>query len=213
MNKEEKLMNDLCDKYGTDKGTNKEQLGIGPIMHNYTKVYAELFYKFKDADINLFECGLGTNNVNIPSNMGADGKPGASLRLWRDYFLNAKIYGADIDGDILFQEERIFTGQMDQLDNESINNYFEKFDNFIPTIVIDDGLHEYEAAVSLYNNVFKRLRDDGVYIIEDVDPEMLDKLNLYFLNQPDVDIDVRQYIDGNTRIDNTLFIVRKKVKD
>lgn len=206
-------MNDLCDKYGTDKGTNKEHIGIGPMMHNYTKVYAELFYKFKDADINIFECGLGTNNVNIPSNMGADGKPGASLRLWRDYFTNAHIYGADIDGDIVFQEERISTGQMDQLSDDSINNYFAKFDNFVPTIAIDDGLHEYESAVSLYNNVFKRLTDDGIYIIEDVYPEMLEKLKTYFLNQPDVIIDIREYIDGNTRIDNTLVILRKKAKN
>ena len=29
--------------------------------------------------------------------MSEDGKPGASLRVWKEYFSNAEIYGADID--------------------------------------------------------------------------------------------------------------------
>ena len=48
------------------------------------------------------------------------GKPGASLRVWRDYFPNAIIYGADIDKDILFAEERIKTFYIDQLDPVAI---------------------------------------------------------------------------------------------
>ena len=39
----------------------------------------------------MFECGLGTNNPNLKSNMTENGIPGASLRVWRDYFFNAKI--------------------------------------------------------------------------------------------------------------------------
>ena len=35
-------------------------------------------------------------------NMTASGKPGASLRVWRDYFNNAQVIGADIDKRILF---------------------------------------------------------------------------------------------------------------
>ena len=41
--------------------------------------------------------------------MNINGKPGASLRAWRDYFENALIYGADIDKNILFKENRINT--------------------------------------------------------------------------------------------------------
>ena len=55
-------------------------------------------------NLNIFEVGLGTNNVDVPSNMGKDGKPGASLRAWRDYFPNA-----DIDTRILFKEDKIQT--------------------------------------------------------------------------------------------------------
>ena len=41
--------------------------------------------------------------------MTLSGSPGASLRVWKDFFSNAKIYGSDIDKDILFNEDRIFT--------------------------------------------------------------------------------------------------------
>ena len=50
---------------------------------------------------------MGTNDTNVLSNMGPEGKPLASLRAWRDYFQNANIYGADIDKNILKDEDRI----------------------------------------------------------------------------------------------------------
>ena len=62
--------------------------------HNYTLLYTELFKKFKPKRI--FELGLGSNNINIPSNMGSEGRPGASLYGWSEYFPDAKVYGADI---------------------------------------------------------------------------------------------------------------------
>jgi hypothetical protein len=75
----------------------------------------------------IFECGLGTNNPNLASNMTDTGMPGASLRVWRDYFRNAKIYGGDIDKEILFEEDRIKTFYVDQLDTSSINSYVEEY--------------------------------------------------------------------------------------
>ena len=40
--------------------------------------------------------------------------PGASLRAWRDYFVKADIYGADIDKKILFNENKIKNFYVDQ---------------------------------------------------------------------------------------------------
>ena len=51
--------------------------------------------------------------------MSSNGKPGASLRVWRDYFYNAEIYGADIDK-TNFSEKRIKTFFVDQLDKKEI---------------------------------------------------------------------------------------------
>ena len=39
--------------------------------------------------------------------MGTEGKPGASLRAFRDFCMNAEVIWADIDKRILFKEDRI----------------------------------------------------------------------------------------------------------
>lgn len=209
MNNEELILNYLCDKYGTDKGTNLPHDKNGLPMHNYTHVYAELFSGIKNKELIIFECGLGTNNINIESNMGVDGKPGASLRVWKEYFPHAHIYGADIDSDIIFQEDRISTGQMDQLSEKSINQFFNKFNNFIPDIVIDDGLHTADAAISLLKNVLPRLALDGLYIVEDMFLEDVDAINNFLSLFDNIQTKLYSDINGNTRVDNNLLVIKK----
>jgi hypothetical protein len=89
---------------GSDKST----------FHNYTKIYTELFKNLVNENINLFELGIGTNNTSFECNMGLNGKPGASLRGWKEFFPNSKIYSADIDKSILFQDNDISTFYCDQ---------------------------------------------------------------------------------------------------
>lgn len=201
----EERMNFLCDLHGTDKGTGTDRKNT----HNYTKVYSEIFDSLKDENIIVFECGIGTNYTDVPSNMGKDGKPGASLRLWKDYFANAHVYGADIDDRILFQEERISTGKMNQLEKESIDDFFQSFNNFSPNIIIDDGLHNERAARSLYDNCFPRLANNGIYVIEDVDYSYCDSLLEYVSSDKDNRVDLHKYIGGNTKNDNTLIVIYK----
>ena len=62
-------------EYGSDKA------GI----HNYYLIYSCILHD-PNSISSLMEIGLGTNNTDIPSNMGAHGKPGASLRAFRDFF-------------------------------------------------------------------------------------------------------------------------------
>jgi hypothetical protein len=101
--------------------------------------------------------------------MGPDGKPGASLRAWRDFFPNAEIFGADIDRGILFQEDRIKTYYCDQGSPNDIKTLWdtpelqEEFD-----IIIEDGLHEVEHNVIFFENSIHKLKVGGVYIIEDL---------------------------------------------
>ena len=72
--------------------------------------------------------------------MGISAKPGASLRVWRDYFPGANIFGADIDQDILFSENRVETFYLDQTSKESIDAMWRaiKISDF--DLIIDDGL-------------------------------------------------------------------------
>jgi len=177
------LLSELCDKYGSDKGSiNSEDKPFTWVPHNYTDYYEHLFASKKELVTKVFECGIGTNNINLVSNMTALGKPGASLRVWRDYFINATIYGADIDRDILFQESRIETYYMNQLDPTSIHNFWANVAKNDFDIMLDDGLHTFEAGVTLFENSIQYLDSSGTYIIEDINPKDLIKFRQY-LNQ------------------------------
>ena len=154
-------LKELMNHYGSDKGGMTDH-------HNFANYYSEIFNNKKDKIKNFLEIGLGTNNEDLASNMGKDGKPLASLRAWRDYFKNAQIYGADIDRDILKDEERIKTFYVDQTNPTSIKELFtnigvNKFD-----IILEDGLHEYNANICFFENSIEYLDDQGIYIIEDV---------------------------------------------
>ena len=159
----------LCDFYGSDKG---EARGHGhPYCwpsHSYTDYYAQLFAHCRMGVKRVFECGIGTNNPNLPSSMGPKGRPGASLRVWRDFFPNAKIYGGDIDKGVLFEEERIKTFYLNQLDPETIKQFWADVGEGEFDFMIDDGLHTFEAGSTLFLNSIDRLSSSGVYIIEDV---------------------------------------------
>ena len=83
----------LCDKYGTDKGSIKDdnQQSNWPWPPTtYADYYSRLFDHCRNNIKNVFECGIGTNNIKLVSNMGINGKPGASLRVWKEYFQNVK---------------------------------------------------------------------------------------------------------------------------
>jgi hypothetical protein len=72
-------------EYGSDKGKG---------WYNCTTVYSVLCKACRDQPLRIFELGLGTNNPALPSSMGVYGRPGASLRGWRELFPNAFVYGA-----------------------------------------------------------------------------------------------------------------------
>ena len=158
----------LCEIMGRNK-SDKGHINITSAWHNYTTVYHHLFNDIRENKLRIFELGLGTNNTSLASNMGANGRPGASLYGWCEYFPNSKIFGADIDRNILFQNDRISTYYCDQRNPEIIMDLWdnvdlkEEFD-----IIIEDGLHEYNANVCFFQNSIHRLAIGGYYIIEDV---------------------------------------------
>ena len=162
-NNETQNLRNLLDKNGSDKGT----------YHNYDLVYSYLLSN-KLLDVrNILEIGLGTNNTDIISNMGATGTPGASLRSWRDYCPTADVVGCDIDSRVLFEEKRIRTYQLDQTSDESWNSLLEKISGNVFDLIIDDGLH---APIANLRSVIygdKLLRKEGVLVIEDVSIQSL----------------------------------------
>jgi len=159
----------LCDLYGSDKGTNSENVRFvsGWHYHDYAYIYELMFNSIRLKVQRILEVGIGTTDPSIQSSMGKMGSPGASLRVWRDYFPSAEVIGIDIDDKVLFTEERITTFQCDQTDPESIGTFFRECHIKSFEIIIDDGLHTEEAANVFFENAWRRLELGGFYFIED----------------------------------------------
>lgn len=148
----------LLNHYGSDK-----------VRHGYHRIYAQILGK-KDSINKILEIGLGTNNQDVISNMSTAGKPGASLRAFRDYCENARVYGADVDSRILFEDERISTYYVNQLDSYTLQklsiDVAQDFD-----LVIDDGLHAPDANIATLLFGLTVIKPGGWVVIEDIKPE------------------------------------------
>jgi hypothetical protein len=163
----EMTIKDYFEKYSCDKVTS-----------GYHQVYDTLFLNLKNETIKLLEIGIGTISTTplegmtfVPSSMygwkekNTNYLPGASLRAFRDYFINGEIFGMDIQPDCLFTEERIKTYQIDSTNKEQCNNFVEN-DYF--DIIIDDGAHEAHLQIKTFQNLYPKLKNGGIYIIEDI---------------------------------------------
>jgi hypothetical protein len=163
-----KVATPLCEIMERNK-SDKGSTNITQCWHNYTPFYYSLFKDLKEKPLRIFELGIGSQNPNFHNNMGAHGRPGASLYGWKEFFPNAQIYGADIDTDILFKDERIQTFFCDATNPSIIQNMWRDprlegtFD-----IIIDDGLHEATVNTCFLLNSLNKLAENGYYIIEDV---------------------------------------------
>ena len=205
----------LCDYYGSDKGGLLSNELNFVSFHNYTDFYHLLFGSMREHVKNVFECGIGTNNPQLKSSMGLKGKPGASLRVWRDYFPNAKIYGVDIDKEIIFQEDRIVTFYCDQTSKESIVRFLENA-SLAPgslQIIIDDGLHEYQAGISLFQEMKEYISSDGFYIIEDVrKSDKLKYINYFNKFRKQFDCYIVNLHRNSAKLgDNSLIVLRPRL--
>jgi SAM-dependent methyltransferase len=148
----------LLQRYGSDKST----------LHNYHLLYAALLGPKRNDPLRLLEIGIGTNNPEIVSTMGPSGKPGASLRAFRDFCPNAQVFGADFDRRILFEEERIRTYFVDQTRYSSFDELSIQISERTFDLVIDDGLHSPNANIATMLFALRILRSDGYFIVEDI---------------------------------------------
>jgi hypothetical protein len=203
------ILSELCEKHGTDKGyvniDIKKPYDMRP--HTYANYYHSIFSLSRESVKYVFECGLGTNNPNIESNMTENGIPGASLRVWKDYFFNAKIFGGDIDKEILFEEDRIKTYYVNQLNSKDIKNMWETIGVKEFDIIIDDGLHKPEANYNFFINSFHKIKKNGVFIIEDVSLKHRDYL-LKKLKNYNVEIVIGADNNNRSTGHKYLFVIR-----
>ena len=176
---------ELCDLHGSDKGGLGNTTAAYPQRpHTYTDFYSRLFDHCKSHIRYVVEIGIGSGNPDIIHNMGPNAKPGASLRVWRDYFPNAVVYGGDIDPEVLFSEARIRTHFIDQSCPTAIARFWDKttLEDDMVDLMIDDGWHTFNAGKTLFENSFSKIHTGGLYIIEDIQPEDYKKYLDYFSN-------------------------------
>jgi hypothetical protein len=192
--------------YGSDKGG---------YFHNYTVVYESLFKRLRTQPLQIFELGLGYNDLMVTSNTRTAGRPGASLRAWRDLFPNALIYGADIDRTVLFQEKNIKTFYCDQLNSDAIKELWGQPElSGGADIIIEDGLHTFDANVSFLRGSLDRVRPNGYYIIEDIEGtytgdwlELLE--STYAMQYPMYEFVLASLPHPKNKTDNNMLIIHR----
>jgi hypothetical protein len=136
----------LAVKHGTDKW-----------MHGYMPFYRRHFAPFRGRTFNLLEIGIGT----VGPRNGGD-----SLRMWRELFPRATIWGLDIQDKRSHAQERIKILQGNQNDPEFLRLIAAQIGRI--DIIIDDGSHINEHVITSFTTLFPLLADGGIYVIEDM---------------------------------------------
>ena len=147
---------ELATKHGTDKYN----------WHKYTPVYHRLLKDRRNDVRKVLEIGIGDpSSMSDPT--GKPYVPGASLRMWQEYFPNAGIYSLDNNARLLINEGRIRSFWCDQGRWECLNNAIGKL-GYEFDLIVDDGSHVPEHQVLTANVYNQLLAPQGLYIIEDV---------------------------------------------
>jgi beta-1,4-mannosyl-glycoprotein beta-1,4-N-acetylglucosaminyltransferase len=172
-------------------------------IHSYLDLYENILQSRQFTSKNILEIGI---------------QRGGSIKLWNDYFVNANIYGLDIDKapDYLNNYPRIKTYQDNAYTFECIQKLIDsniKFD-----VIIDDGPHTLDSMIFTLLYYSKLLSPDGILIIEDIPliewAYLFEKIAYKYRNNTKI-YDLRQnkntYDDivftfTNNNIDNLSFI-------
>lgn len=157
-------LTDIANETGTDKGT------VHNGAHAYTLVYEPLLEGLRHRPINLMEIGLeiGGPERGAPSTRSVTDMP--SIRMWREYFPQASIYGVDISDFARFETEWFRFRQADCGDAGRLQAVAAEFrsEGIAFDIIIDDASHaSYHQQLTLLN-FFGLLKPGGLYIIEDM---------------------------------------------
>lgn len=172
----------LGDKTKTDKSS---------YDHNYLDKYEFFLRKFKDEEIKLLELGI---------------YGGSSLRLWKEYFSKAQIYGVDImDACKHYEEERIKIIIADLSSEMTL----QSLQNIAPNIIVDDASHLWSHQIKALFYLFSSLPHGGVYIIEDmetsVNADMYPGYGDFPMSAYDVCSRIARVVAGKNNCDDSVY--------
>lgn len=120
---------------------------------HYFDVYDRHFERFRGKEVVIVEIGV---------------YQGGSLQMWKNYFgEKAIIYGIDINPACKqFEEERIKILIGSQSDREFLREIKKQLPPI--DILIDDGGHTMIQQIVTYQELFDHVKEDGVYLCEDL---------------------------------------------
>jgi len=149
-------LTEIANKIGTDKGTNWDE------SHSFTEFYYDYFKHLKERgeNINILEIGIYT---------------GASLMMYNEFFGgNCEIYGIDIDLSKIeyFQETNIPQNfhiyKLDANNRGQVEWFLQDIGDIKFDFILDDASHMFEHQYHTFLYLYKHLKSDGKYILEDL---------------------------------------------
>ena len=152
---------ELCElgkKYDTDKSSQRNNVTDYRHCHPYTLFYEGLFKNNKNKNLKIAELGI---------------LDGASLMMWKEYFINSEIYGFEYNNELInnfkqrYNNDRITLAHIDVTDKDSIVNAVSEL-NISYDIIIDDSTHKFEDQIRVIENTYQYLKPGGILIIEDI---------------------------------------------
>ncbi len=150
------IKTDLCE-LGKDAKTDKSPYNTILHRHPYTAVYSLILGSLREKKINLAEIGILDN---------------ASIKMWRNYFSKAKIFGFEYDENMIKKAKKdnlsnVLYKKIDVTSNRSIHDSFAKcgvkFD-----LIIDDSTHTFKDQINIIKECKRFLVPGGILIIEDI---------------------------------------------
>lgn len=144
------ILNELFDKYSTDKGT------VFDAKHSYGTHYDIHFEAYRDKPIKFLEIGIYKGN---------------SIKAWREYFTKATIFGIDngyvVPVDKTLNELNNVNVSTCDINTYTFESYCKQYGPF--DIIVDDCSHKLEDQKRIFNVCYgKYLSKGGLYVIEDV---------------------------------------------
>ncbi|MFO7757191.1 MAG: hypothetical protein R6V26_01725 [Roseovarius sp.] len=151
-------LTDLADRFGSDKGS---------VKHRYTELYHMLFHPYRMREITFLEMGLLIGGPEHGADADRVTADLPSIRMWLEYFPNARIHGLDVSDFAWFGDERFTFHRCDMEDPDQIARAIAAIEP-APDIVIDDASHASHHQQAAFLEIFPRLNPGGLYVIEDL---------------------------------------------
>ena len=181
---------ELVDNTKTDKNT----------VHSYLGLYQTLLEGKRESAKHVLEVGVFN---------------GGSIKLWKDFFTNATVHGADILSidkmwkDITNTDRIVLYNSIDAYSEDVVNSLFVS-KNITFDFVLDDGPHTLDSMKQFIHLYLPLLAEDGILIIEDVqDINWIEILTNEVPNELKSCIQVFDLRKNKNRWDDIVFAITK----